>query len=401
MGRSDESALASLQSWDDDLFLEAATAELEPMMGADGARAAMARARSLLERKVDVEGLRSMVFQIIRNRDPEMKMNHVTELNLADAFAQVPGRVLEIERQASARNEKRVDFALEDAERTWLVEVKNLNAPVIKRAHDPITDALCEPLKGLHPGSDLHLVYLFFRRPRESDVPGLHRQLARAWSRYEGWERAALADLQESGVADVPLAPAIEARAPLVEFVPHDRPRVAALFTPARPDTGGRVIVYDHGDHLHTVPGRQIRAAQRTGPRGPQPRERVEELFVKDNIARRIQDSEGKFPLDNEGGRVVRVIAFYAGGWAPYSRLERYLRDVCHWYVHGVSAPADFWGGYYPFWTDRWRFDAQHNVDAVVALRGVGLDKPYQAVSLYSRVDGLLEGLFGARRPEL
>ncbi|MBM3461793.1 MAG: hypothetical protein FJX76_06800 [Armatimonadetes bacterium] len=377
-----DAPLESLANWEDNLFLSAAERELQPIVGDEAAARVVARARDLLDRAVDPEGIKAMVFQIIRNRDPEMKVNHITELNLADTFSRVPGRVLEVERRANPRNERKVDFGLDDPDHTWLVEVKNLNAPLIKKAQDPLTQALRDAVKGTAPGSDVHLTYLFFRRPREQDVPELRRLLVDAWQDYEGYLEAGR--LQHVAHGE-----------PLAHFLPANRPRVAALFVPARPDTGGRVIVYDHGHHLTTHPGARIRAAQQTARRGPSPRERVEELFVKDNIARRLQDAEGKFPVENVSA-MTRVVAFYLGDWAPYPRLERYVREVAHWYVHGSPAPEDFWGGYYFHWAWRWRFQPQHNVDAVVALRGSGYERPYEAVAVYSRVDNLLERLFGA-----
>lgn len=380
--------------FDLDAFLDAAHAQLEPILGEDHARETMRRARGLLERGVHPDGIKATIFQIIRNRDPEMKVNHVTELNLADAFSKVPGRLIEVERQASGRNERRVDFGLDDPDHTFLVEVKNLNAPLIKRADDPLTERLCGAVKGMRMDSDVHLTYLFFRRPREHDIPMLERQLRRAWETYGGWSRAELADLERDEVVDAPLPRDAQPLTQVFEFLPHENPRIAALFVPARKDTGGRVIVYDHGDHLHAHPGARVRAGNRSARGGPSPRERVEELFIKDNIARRLQDAEGKFPLERDLA-VTRVVAFYLGDWAPYSRLERYLRQVCHWYVHGAPTPEDFWGAYYPHWARRWRFDAHGNIDAVIALRGVGYDRPYQAVSLFSREDGLLERLFG------
>lgn len=290
-----------------------------------------------------IEGVRSLLHQLIRNRDPEMQANHLTELRLASALSTVEGRRIELERRGNDRNERRVDFALDDAMGTTLVEVKNLNVPLFKKSRDPMAVRLQERLQGTVMHSDLHLFYLFFRRPHESDLEALAEEVRRAW-------------------LQCPRRPNRQQ----VFFAPSDRPRIGALVAPTRAERGGRVLVYDHGQHLRTEPGVRLRVRHHAQPSRRRPAERLEEMYIKDNVLRRIQDAEQKFPLDPLQGRVV---LFCPGPWAPAHHVDRCVAEAVHWYITGTAVPGDTWADYYAHWARRWSFRPLHNLDAIYLLR--------------------------------
>ena len=390
MERNEFRAGDAVHRWSNKELVREALFELAPLLSPGAIEQLEKRYSALLHQErsrahramVDVDGIRGILFQIVRNRDPEMKLNHVTELNLATVFSLVADRTLGVERRASPRNERCVDFGLEDPDHLFLVEVKNLNRPLIKKASDPAAERLRHATRGTRTESDAQIAWLFFRQPRSEDMDALERDLVRLWNE------------QPHGSA-------------LPAFLPVHRPRAAVFFTPARADTGGRVIVYDHGDQLMKQPGAQIRAVSRNGNGRPPPRERLEELCAKDNFLRRLQDAEGKFPLNDEKdaagwtGALSRVVIYHAGDWVPTSRMLTYMRDACAWYLNLEPSTDDFWRGYYGLWAQRWKFRAHHNVDAVIALEGDGIHHPYRPHCLFARREGIVARLFPEepRRP--
>jgi hypothetical protein len=348
----------SLDDLSDDVLLGRAHRTLLGLVGDHEARAIAEVADDLLTpratpSRIDSDGMRAMLFQLTRNKDPEMQANHLTELRVAASLAGVRGRFIEIERRASARNERRVDFGLDDPDGTTLVEVKNLNAPMIKKATDPLSEELRRGLGGSASATDLHLVYLFFRRPRGEELEPLECAVRARWEEADGRFRERGRGRKESSVF----------------YAPADRPRVAGLVVPARPDTGGRVIVYDHGQHLHREPGQRIRVSHQEVAHRRGPRERIEEMFVKDNILRRLQDAEQKFPLEEEA---LRVVLFCQGEWAPVSHVDRYLDEAVAWYRSGQATDGDLWERFYPHHARRWSFSPAHNIDAILAVRPEG-----------------------------
>lgn len=375
-----------------DELLERVRTTLEVLIGPAEAKSAAAVARTLLQGstpgEVDTDGLRATLLQLVRNRDPAMQLNHLTELRIGDALAQVSGRRIEVERLANERNERRVDFGIDDADgTTTLVEVKNLNAPLIKKANDAVAMALRQALQGTLEGTDLHITYLFFRRPRQEELAELVARLRQHW--------LDAAHEAEGGV-------------PQVCFVPARRPRVAGLIVSARADTGGRVVVYDHGQHLQAEPGSRLRVIHHDRRHQRRPREIMEEMFVKDNILRRLQDAEQKFPL--EGG-VTRAVLFCQGAWAPVMHVDRYLDQAIHWYRERRPAPQDIWGALYPHWAERWSHAPLYNIDAILAVRPAapsaadyhggertvrGGDVDYWVRAVFLRRDGLVDRIFGA-----
>lgn len=371
-----ESRTNGLLSWTNCALLQAVGEQLDPLLGTQRTDFLITRAYQLLEgtatppgTEIDVPGIRAMLYQIVRNRDPEMKLNHVTELNLAALFAHQPGRRLEVERHANERNAKLVDFALEDEDILRLVEVKNLNQPLIKRAADEAAETLQRMMKGSGPPTcDAHVSWIFFRKPRPHDLEEIARCLREAWCTHKHDD------------AGPPV------------FLPATRPVLAALFPKARPDTGGRMVLYDHGDHLGSQPGVKIQVKRTTHGREATPRERVEELCIKDNILRRIQDAEAKFPLDGRGTQ--RVIAFSTGDWLPGTRAASILREACAWYLGQAPLEHDFWRDYYTRWQVRWRFSPHHNIDAIVLLTGDGIAEPYGVDCIWAREGNAIGHLF-------
>ena len=373
-----DSRTNGLPSWTNCALLQAVGDQLQPLLGTERTDHLISRVFQLLEgiarplgTEVDVAGIRATLYQIVRNRDPEMKLNHVTELNLAALFAQQADRKLMVEHHASERNAKLVDFALADEGVLRLVEVKNLNQPLIKRAVDEAAETLQRMLKGSVPATcDAHVSWIFFRKPRLHDLEEIARGLREAWCTHEHDDTA-----------------------PPV-FLPQARPVLAALFPKARPDTGGRLVVYDHGDHLGGEPGVRIQVKRTTHGREATPRERIEELCIKDNVLRRIQDAEAKFPLDGRGTQ--RIIAFNAGDWLPGTRAATILREACAWYIDQTPLEHDFWRDYYARWQVRWRFAPHHNIDAIVLLTADGITDPYGVDCIWTREGHAVGHLFEA-----
>ncbi len=330
-------------------MLEAFAARSERMLADD------------LDSVIDVAGLQHTLHQIVRSQHDDMKLNHMTELNLCWQMARRGGRDIRFEVCASERNERRVDFGLYDGDHTWLVELKNLNAPLIRKASDPMSERLRKQLNGAEPGSDLHLVYLFFKRPKPDTLHHVIDALREAWRAHPSPRDTQLI------------------------FVPPRAPRVAAWVAPARPDSGGRVIVYDHGAHLQQEKGLRIRASAGANGRPATPRMRLEEMFVKDNMLRRLQDAEQKFPM--HANELTRVLVFHAGGWAPHERMQHHLRQVVHYYQHGRAAADDALATYYEHWTARWRFEPHHNIDACISLWGDFEDGRYEGSVLFGNDD--------------
>lgn len=304
--------------------------------------------------EIDREGLRALLYQMTRNADPEMQANHLTELRMAAALSHVAGRRIDFERQASGRNDRRVDFGVDDGLRQALVEVKNLNAPLIKKATDPFANNLRQALQGAVQSSDIHLTYLFFRRPHFEQLQEISIAIKERWREH--------------------------ARGTEVFLTPKHRARMAAVIVPARPDTGGRVIVYDHGKQLQSEPGSRIHVVHNERRQERSPRQLMLEMFVKDNILRRLQDAEHKFPIaarddiratasgDGELD-TIRVVLFCQGEWAPVSHVDRYLDEAVYWYVNGEPSSNDIWAEYYRPWAARWSFAPLHNIDAILAVR--------------------------------
>ncbi|NDD30349.1 MAG: hypothetical protein EB084_18985 [Proteobacteria bacterium] len=329
---------------------------------------------SRLHGEIDTPGVRSLLYQLIRNRDPEMQLNHITELRLAHMLARVGCRRLSLERKASERNERTVDFALDDDAGSFLVEVKNLNRPLIKKSLDLNAQRLQEALQGSARHSDLHLFYLFFRKPHPDDFEVLRNDLRRQWLTVDSVRR-------DGGVF----------------FTPSDRPRVGALVTPARPSSAGRVIVYDHGQHLREQGGAPIRITHHERPALRRPRQRLEEMFIKDNVLRRLQDAEQKFPLHERHGRAVLLCP---GDWAPAHHVDGCIDEAVHWYLHGQTAPGDMWASYYAHWAGRWRFSPQRNIDAIYVLHATSQHAAAsegtgpQIRTVYERIPGLAARIF-------
>ncbi len=368
----------------DDLLLERVRVALVPLM--DDATRGGDVARALLENPAFApNGVRDLLTQLMRNRDPEMQANHLTEMRVAAALASVHGRHIEIERKANNRNDRRVDFGVDDTDEvTTLVEVKNLNPPLIKIVHDPLSDELRHGLADTVSDTDLHVSFLFFRRPSAAQLPHLVDDLREQWKRTS--ERALF-------------------------LVPEDRPRLAALVVPARPDTGGRVVVYDHGQHMQLAPGPRVSITHHEQSSQRRPRELFEELFTKDNILRRLQDAEQKFPLRHDDSpevetrRPAHVVLFCPGDWAPRINLDRYIDQAVTWYLYGQAAPEDPHGNYYSKWAAHWSFAPLHNIDAIFAVRPDGADtepvvwagdRSLKVRTVYSRHRDLLERVFGA-----
>lgn len=368
----------------DETLLDDVRNTLDALVGASVAQQATETARELLTRNdlpavLHEGGIRALLQQLVRNRDPEMQANHLTELRVAFALSRVAQRRIELERRGNDRNERRVDFAIDDDAGTTLVEVKNLNLPLIKKSADPVAASLRDTLRGFRTRSDLHLSYLFFRRPQAND------QARIADAIREGWSQA-----EQAG------------RNMQVFFSPGERPRVGAIVSPARPDSGGRVMVYDHGQHLRAQPGDRLRIVHHARPSLRRPRERLEEMFIKDNVLRRLQDAEQKFPLDRSRGRVVLLCP---GPWAPAAHVDRCVREAVHWYLDGRARPDDLWASYYPHWAGRWSFHPLHNIDAIYLVRAVeddgagatvvtGGDVNLGVWPVFERAAGLAERIF-------
>lgn len=368
----------------DETLLEDVQSALDALVGESVARQATETARELLTNRnlpatLHDGGIRALLQQLVRNRDPEMQANHLTELRVAFALSRVSRRTVELERRGNDRNERRVDFAIDDKGGTTLVEVKNLNLPLIKKSTDPVAASLRDALRGFATKSDLHLSYLFFRRPHADEQARLADAIR------DGWRRAE------------------EARGGLqVFFSPGERPRVGAIVSPARRDGGGRVLVYDHGQHLRAQPGARLRISHHARPSLRRPRERLEEMFIKDNVLRRIQDAEQKFPIDGTQGRVVLLCP---GPWAPALHVDRCVREAVHWYLEGSARPDDLWASYYPHWAGRWSFRPLRNIDAIYLVRAVddgtpgvtevtGGDVTLGVRTVFERTSGLAARIF-------
>ena len=332
----------------DDALLGEVRAALLGLIEPRDAERASGVARNLLTLRevsadVHVEGIRALLHQLVRNRDPEMQSNHLTELRIAHALSRVGDRRIELERRCNDRNERRVDFAIDDAHGTVMVEVKNLNLPLIKRSADPLTETLRDALRGTTDRTDLHLFYLFFRRPQAEDQAFLAHEVRQAWVRTEQ-----------------------DGRGMRVFFSPDGRPRVGAIIAPARQGCGGRVMIYDHGQHLRAQAGARLRIAHHARASQRRPRERLEEMFIKDNVLRRLQDAEQKFPLD---GPSQRAVLLCPGPWAPSIHVDRCVREAVHWYVEGTATHDDLWAPYYPHWARRWAFRPLRNIDGIYLVR--------------------------------